>query len=118
MPRSIARSITSFTKNEIHSLFNRAHSFLKKEGLDIRLAPKNQDNAKILLVVSRKTGNSPQRNLLKRRIKAIFYEDQFFKREFDWIIVTRAQACALSFSQIKVLMLTAYERAHDQQTTT
>jgi ribonuclease P protein component len=115
MPRSVARTITSLTQREIDALFKRAKSVLKKEGLDIRLAPKSLPNAKILLVVSRKTGNSPQRNLLKRRIKSIFYEEQLFSQEFDWIIVSRSQACALSFDQIKTIMLYAYQRAHDQQ---
>lgn len=119
MPYSIARTITSLTQREIDALFKRAKSFLKKEGLDIRLAPKHQAHAKILLVVSRKTGNAPQRNLLKRRIKSIFYEEQLFEKEFDWIVVSRKEACDLSFVALKALLLKAYQRAlpsHDQQT--
>ena len=74
MPRSIAREITSFSKKEINLLFEKAHSVIKKQGLDIRLAPKAHEHAKILLVVPRKAGNAPQRNRLKRRIKSIVNE--------------------------------------------
>jgi len=107
--RSAAREITSFSKKEINLLFKHAKSVIRKQGLDIRLAPKAQKLAKILLIVPRKAGNSPERNLLKRRLKSIFYEERWFQKEFDWIIVARKEAIDIPFSGLRSLLQEAYQ---------
>ena len=39
-----------------------------------------QPYAKILIVTPKKIGSAPVRNLLKRRLKSIFYEEKLYER--------------------------------------
>jgi ribonuclease P protein component len=55
-------------------------------------------------------GNAPERNLLRRQLKAIFYEEKLFERGFECIIILRKEAVPLSFAQLKELLLDAYRR--------
>jgi len=111
MPRSAAREITSLSKKEIDFLFKRAQKFVKQSGLDIRLALKAQEMAKILIVIPRKAGNAPKRNRLKRRLKSIFYEEQLFTKKFDWIIIARKEAIDVPFSELRSILLKVYNTA-------
>ncbi len=111
MSRSVAREITSFCKKEIDLLFKHAKSFVKKKGLDIRLAPKVSLYGKILVVIPRKSGTAPKRNRLKRQLKSIFYEERLFQKEFDWIVLARKEALEIPFSEIRSLILGAYNTA-------
>lgn len=109
---SIARQITSFSQNEIDQLFKRAQTCVKKKGLDIRLAPKASQLGKILIVIPRKAGNAPERNLLKRRLKSIFYEEQLFEKAFDWIVLAHSQEVnTILFIDLRTILLDAYQKA-------
>lgn len=105
MPRSVAREITSFSKKELVSLFKKTQYFIKKMGLDIRLAPKQNELAKILIIIPRKAGNAPKRNRLKRRLKSIFYEEQLFQKKFDWIILATKEGIDISYTELRKFLL-------------
>jgi len=60
-------------------------------GLEILLAPRSLDHGRLLLAVNRRFGNSPTRNLFKRRMRSIFYEEQLFNQNFDWVFVVKSK---------------------------
>jgi|DEB19_MinimDraft_3_1074340.scaffolds.fasta_scaffold37855_2 ribonuclease P protein component len=91
MPFKSASSLTKFTKLEIEQLFSSIKLKFRKSGLEILLAPRSLDYARLLLCVARRFGNSPTRNLFKRRVRAIFYEEQIFKQNFDWVFVVKSK---------------------------
>jgi ribonuclease P protein component len=107
----LARSITLFSSAQIKTLFKKARTQFKNLGLEIRLAPREFDFGRILIVIPRSAGNAPERNRIRRRLKAIFYEEHLFEKEFDWIVLVSKQAIPLSFSQIKEILLSVLKKA-------
>lgn len=108
---SIAKKISKFTKREIDYLFRHARRVLRNEACTILLAPRQADFGRILIVASRKVGNAPERNLIRRRIKSIFYEEKLFEGNFDWAVIAQKKLTEFSFDQLKTLILGAYYRA-------
>jgi len=108
---SIARTITKFTKKEIDLFFANARRILKHPAFTILLASAQKDFGRILIITSRKVGTAPVRNKIRRRIKSIFYEAKLFELPFDCAVIVRSQAKALSFDELKKLILDTYLRA-------
>jgi ribonuclease P protein component len=109
--KNIAKKISKFTKREIDYLFQHARRFIKTKECVILLAPRQQDFGRVLIVASRKVGNAPERNLIRRRIKSIFYEEQLFEHLFDCAVITYKPMVDLPFDQLKNLILDAYRKA-------
>jgi ribonuclease P protein component len=106
----IAKKISKFTKREIDYLFQHARRVLRNDACTILLAPRQCDFGKVLIVASRKVGNAPQRNLIRRRIKSIFYEEKLFEFGFDCVIIAYKPMVDLSFDQFKSFILGAYQK--------
>ncbi|MFA6066064.1 MAG: ribonuclease P protein component [Candidatus Babeliaceae bacterium] len=96
--------MTLWSKREIQKLFRTSKRLLHHPGLDIKIAPRSGDIGRLLVVISRKVGSAPQRNLIRRRIKAIFYENKLFEKGFDWIFFTKPAATALTYSDMHGLI--------------
>ena len=109
MPRTQALS-----EREIRSLFRTAKRIIRDPGFDILIAPSTQAEGRLLVVTSRRTGNAPQRNKVRRRIKAIFYEQALSKRGYDCAIIVKKPGISVEFAQIQELMLKAFEMADAQ----
>jgi len=106
----IAKKISKFTKREIDYLFSNARSIFKDKTCTVLVAPRqNKDFARVLIVASRKVGNAPERNLIRRRIKSIFYEEKLFAFGFDCVVIAYKKIVTLSFDQLKHLLLSAYQ---------
>ncbi len=98
------RSLSSFQTTEIRQLFAQARLALKVPGLEIRTSPAHKPFGRILVVVPRRVGSAPQRNLIKRRLKALFYENRLFEHKKDFLIFVTADATHLTFAQLRALM--------------
>lgn len=107
---SVAGKITKFTKREIESLFQQARRVLRHSGCLILLAARQKDFGRILIVTSRKVGNAPERNKLRRRIKSIFYEEKLFEYPFDGVIILYKKAVGFDFDQLKDLLTHVYKK--------
>jgi len=62
------------------------------------------DNAysfRIAISISKKYGNAVQRNLMKRRIRSIFYELLLYLINVDCVLVVKPEAKYLEFQTIK-----------------
>ncbi len=115
MPFKSASSLTKFSKLEIEQLFCNVKLKFRKLGLEILLAPRSLDYARLLLCVARRFGNSPARNLFKRRMRAIFYEDQLFNQSFDWVVVVKSKpGLKLDFQTLKILIHDILQQAAKQ----
>ncbi len=68
-------------------------------------SPRQKDFARILIIASTKTGTAPKRNLFKRRLKSIFYENKLFEQPDDIAVIARNGALELSFDQLKKILL-------------
>lgn len=107
MPR-IAGKITRFTKKEIDKLFNTAQRRIKNSALDILLGLRQKNFSRILIIISRKVGNAPERNKIRRRLKSIFYEEKLYETAYDCIVIVKKEAVTLSFEALKELLCNAY----------
>ncbi len=77
---------------------------LKKDGIEIRLAPRSQDYGRLLIVIPKRSGKAAKRNQIRRRIKSIFYEEKLFELPFDWIIFVKKEGIGMSFEKLKEIM--------------
>jgi len=107
---SIVRKISKFTKGEIDRLFDSARRVIRNQFCTILIAPRQKEFGRVLIIASRKVGNAPERNLVRRRIKSIFYEEKLFDRTFDCVVIVYKKAVSLPFEQLKELLLTAYQK--------
>lgn len=106
MPR-IAREITRFTKQEIDQAFAQAERVAHNPYITILRAPRQKEFGHILIIASRKIGNAPQRNKLRRQLKSIFYEEKLYELPYNCIIITRPGATEISFDQLKEMLVKA-----------
>jgi ribonuclease P protein component len=107
MPR-LARIITQWHKKEIIRLFRTAKRSMVRAGLDIRLASRsNPEISRILIVIPKKVGSAPVRNLIRRRLKSLFFEKQLYTEPYDWLILVRPEAAQLSFAELNDLIMQA-----------
>lgn len=73
---------------------------------------KNHDieNFRFALSVPKKYGNAVHRNLMKRRIREVI-KDNNFNSLYDFFIVIKPKAEALSFSEIKKMLEKLFAKA-------
>ena len=102
---NISKKLSSFSKQEVAQLFSKAKRVLKKHpGLDILCAPTAQDFGRILIITSRKVGKASKRNLIRRRLKAIFYEEKLYEKGLDCIVIVKKEGINLPFKELKGIL--------------
>ncbi|MGZ6254754.1 MAG: ribonuclease P protein component, partial [Candidatus Chromulinivorax sp.] len=65
----------------------------------------NENFGRILLITSSKVGNAPERNLLRRRSKAIFYQEKMFTQGLHYVAIFKKPATKLSYEQLKTIFM-------------
>ena len=78
---------------------------------DIRYYYISDNNPRLGFIVSRKYGNSVERNLFKRRCRYAFY--QLIKKEFPYSIVIKPKRQKINWSIIKKSFETLYEQINN-----
>ncbi|HEX4068899.1 MAG TPA: ribonuclease P protein component [Candidatus Babeliales bacterium] len=107
----IVGKISKFTKKEIDYLFEHARRVVRNQFCTILVAPRQkEDFGRVLIVVSRAVGNAPERNLIRRRIKSIFYEEKLFTHNVDCVVIAYKKMVSLSFEQLKDMLVSAYQK--------
>ncbi len=101
----------ALTRQEIAQLFIKARRVVRHPGLDILMAPATSSLGRIVVVTSRKVGNAPERNKVRRRLKAIFYEQQLAKHGFDCIVIIKVGGVDLPFQALQELLIDAFSKA-------
>lgn len=106
-----ARGLSRFSKAEVDLAFKNAKRVFYHPGLVILVAPKQRETARVLSIISKKAGSSPQRNTARRRIRAIFYQERFFEEPFDYLVLFKKEGVALSFQELHHALCQARERS-------
>jgi ribonuclease P protein component len=76
------------------------------------------DRPGIGLTVTKKTGNSPQRNRIKRRLRAAARAcGGDFQARFDYVLVGRREALTLPFSRVVSDLSSAIAKVHAKRAT-
>lgn len=105
-----ARLISEFSSRELSVLFKKARRVLTQPGFHILVAPATRPYGRILVVTSRKIGNAPERNKIRRRLKAIFYEERLFEKLLDCIVIVKSAGVHADFVVLKKLLVDLLER--------
>jgi ribonuclease P protein component len=105
---NILGSLSRFTKKEIDAFFTHARRVVQHPGLYILVAPQQKTYGRILVITSRKVGNSPTRNKIRRQLKAIFYESRYYERGLDCVIVIKKEGTLLPFTTLQQLLARAF----------
>ncbi|MBV8661076.1 MAG: ribonuclease P protein component [Candidatus Dependentiae bacterium] len=103
--KHVAKQISRFTRTEIDFLFSTGKAVYKSKELVILTAPCSLSFGRILLITSRKVGNAPERNLLRRWGRAIFYEQRLFELHKHCVVIFKSPAKNLSFEQFKEILI-------------
>lgn len=105
--------IKQFTAAQRKLLLTRARLIHRQNEFDIRSLDRRSDtsfmNGRILIITPAKIGSAPKRNKLRRRLTALFYEEQFYKKPYDILVYTRKGSPELSFEFLKKLLHTTLD---------
>ena len=97
--------ITQFSKREIDQLFKDSKRIVNNDKITILAAPRSKDFARILIVTPKAIGGAVKRNLLKRRLKSIFYQEKLYELlNYDLVTIARKPLLGLSFQETKELL--------------
>ena len=102
--KDVAKQISKFKRKEIDLLFQTTQAAYKSKELTILSAPCILSFGRVLLITSRKVGNAPERNLLRRWGRAIFYEEKLFEKNKDCVVIFKSPAKNLTFDQFKEIL--------------
>lgn len=106
----IAKHLSDFTQKEITAIFRKSSRVYKGPGLDILMAPALKDFGRVLVVTPRKVGTAPERNRIRRRIKALFYEHKFYEYPFDTCIIIKKPGIDYHIEELIPLLDTAFKQ--------
>lgn len=107
--KDVAKQISKFKRKEIDLLFQTTQAAYKGKELTVLAAPCILSFGRILLITSRKVGNAPERNLLRRWGRAIFYEEKLFEKNKDFIVIFKSPAKTMLFNEFKEILKKAIE---------
>lgn len=106
------RELTRFKKKEIDDLFKRSKRLGSNQGLTILGGKSAFSYGKILVIIPKTVGSAPIRNQIKRRLKTIFYEQRFYQRGLDAIILVRKQGARYSYGTLLTFMQQCFTDFH------
>ncbi|MFC1854627.1 ribonuclease P protein component [Candidatus Dependentiae bacterium] len=100
-PAVLFKKLFNFSKSEIDDAFKAATRVASTPFLTLLAAPSDLEYGKLTLISPRKVGKSHDRNLLRRRVKAIFYENELYKKPFKFILLARKGAIEIPFEELR-----------------
>jgi ribonuclease P protein component len=110
---SIARACTNFKYKEIYMLKDMAELIYFSSYAKIKvyksLINKNLSYGRILIILPKKIGNSPFRNLIKRRIRAIFFNRKIYTLKYDFVFIAQKGIDKLSFNELENIFINMYQ---------
>ena len=94
----------TFSRPEISRLFKQARRIYKSRELDVLSAPRTREYGRLLIITPKKIGNAPQRNKVKRRLRAVFYENRLFESNRDLVAIIKKDGVSLPFEKLQKII--------------
>jgi|LakMenE18May11ns_1017448.scaffolds.fasta_scaffold8526484_2 ribonuclease P protein component len=101
----VFRDLFSFSPAEVKEAFAVAVALGYGQGVKLIKAPSRHPYSKLLVITPRASGRAHDRNLLRRRAKAIFYEHASHQNPATFILLTNKKATTASFQILKTFLL-------------
>ena len=99
------RDLFSFQPAEVKQAFAIAVKLGYGQGVKLIKAPTTTPYSKLLVVTPRASGKAHDRNLIRRRAKAIFYEHASHEKPAIFILLANKRATEGSFDALKAFLL-------------
>ncbi len=99
------RDLFSFQPSEVKAAFAVAVAQGYGQGVKLIKAPSSCGHSKLLVVTPRASGKAHDRNLIRRRAKAIFYEHASHDKPAIFILLVNKRGTAGSFDVLKAFLL-------------
>jgi ribonuclease P protein component len=93
-------SLTLKSRQEILQALKKATRVCTYPELEIRKVFLDQAPGKILIIIPKKVGNAPLRNKIRRRLKALFFENKLNTLPYNWIFFVKPGINKWSFQQL------------------
>ncbi len=106
------RKLSSFTRQEVSELFTRARAKVRMPGLRILRATATHEYGRVLIVIPRRVGSAPERNLIRRRIRAIFRERKLYLSGYDCIALIGPECKELSYQELMRTFVAIMKPSH------
>lgn len=103
----------SFSRTQVAQLFAHGKSFARGSSLKLIVAPAEpgQGVARLLIITSRRIGKACERNLLRRRVKEIFYGSELYKlKPGNYALLTYPGVTKLTYDELKTFFITSFQR--------
>ncbi|WP_189425465.1 ribonuclease P protein component [Devosia pacifica] len=85
-----------------------------RSSFGLQAVPNGDDDVGVGFTVTKKTGNAPERNRIKRRLRAAVTQcADDFRHGHDYVLVGRREALSVPFSELVGMLSGAIERVHD-----
>lgn len=113
------RNLFSLTRKEVAFVYR--HAKMVKEISGLRLSQTGRpyqaslsdqscgDSGKLLVVVPRRVGNAVVRNLIRRRLKSIFWEAQLYKQQGFSVVFVYPKAASFTFDQLRDFLIAGFK---------
>lgn len=106
----IAKNLSNFTLAEIKALFKKGMRAYQSPQLDIIVLPTTAQFGRVLVITPRKIGTAPERNTIRRRIKALFYQKALYEFNLDLCIIIKKPGINYKLPELEPLLYTAIAR--------
>ena len=101
---------TRFSRSEIQQLLATAKRVTRCAVFDILIAPAGKKPGRLLVVTPRRAGSAPQRNTVRRRLKAIFRTYHLDQAGYDCAVIVKAPRVDLSSSVLVEYLKAAFAK--------
>lgn len=113
MPKpGIVRALSSFSLPEVRKLTYQGQLIYSGPDFDVKVIPTQKiaqiSLDRILIITPKKIGSAPQRNLLKRRLKSIFYEEKYYQQGYTLAFFCKKESVKRTFAELKALLQKIY----------
>lgn len=108
------KNLCSFSQKDARSVLKNGSFLARTVGLKIIETPFGEKSVqptsygRILIVIPRKVGPACTRNLIRRRIRALYLEEKLFTRTSATTIFVYPEARSYSFEQLKDFLKQAF----------
>ena len=103
---SVPRDLFNFSKRTAKDAIKASKVVKKIPGLKLLQAPDpSLLHGKLLVVIPRAFGKAHDRNLLRRRLHAIYFEEKLYLRPIISIVICYKEAQLLTFSDLKTFLI-------------
>lgn len=100
-----------FTRSEITAFLLVAKRIARFPELDCIAAPAHKGQGRLLIITPKRIGTAPERNTVRRRLKAVFQSEHLYECGYDYGIIVKKAGANTSSARLKEIFATIASKA-------